>query len=121
MYGKGCIVFVLYVLYFYFLADLSMVYSDVFAIACIIFLLSLYSCINDKNPQKEIVLRLEPSSDNPRNSEGDFIRLKDGSILFIYTHFTGGSGDHATANLAGRISNDDGQTWSDKYIHILYN
>jgi hypothetical protein len=70
---------------------------------------------------KEIVLRLTPGPDNPRNSEGDFIKLNDGRILFIYTHFTGGSGDNAAAHLAGRFSDDDGRSWSKEDIHILSN
>ena len=35
---------------------------------------------------KDIVLRLEPGPNNPRNSEGDFISLKDKRILFVYSH-----------------------------------
>jgi Neuraminidase (sialidase) len=57
-------------------------------------------------------LALSPTVDNPRNSEGDFIQLEDGRILFIYTHFTGGGADHAAAHLASRISTDGGLTWS---------
>jgi len=64
-------------------------------------------------------LLLPPSDENPRNSEGDFIRLKDGRILFVYTHFTGGAGDHATAHLAGRYSSDDGATWDEKDTVII--
>jgi predicted neuraminidase len=75
----------------------------------------------DINSGKEMTLRLEPGTGNPRNSEGDFIQLKDGRILFVYTHFTGGSGDHASAYLAGRSSNDDGKTWTTKDILILPN
>lgn len=70
---------------------------------------------------KEITLRLTPSPDNPRNSEGDFIQLKDGRILFVYTHFTGGTGDHAKAYLAGRYSSDGGQTWTQDDVTILSN
>ncbi len=29
---------------------------------------------------------LPPGPDNPRNSEGDFIALKDGRVLLVYTH-----------------------------------
>ena len=58
-------------------------------------------------------LTLAPGDNNPRNSEGDFIRLKDGHILFVYSHFTGGKGRDATAYLASRASSDQGQTWSD--------
>ena len=39
------------------------------------------------------------SADVPRRSEGDFIQLRDGRIVFIYTKFTGGRGDGADAAL----------------------
>lgn len=58
---------------------------------------------------------------NPRNSEGDFIQLKDGRILFIYTHFTGGSSDHSPSHLAGRYSKDGGKTWTKNDVLILPN
>lgn len=70
---------------------------------------------------KEITLRLEPGEGNPRNSEGDFIQLNNGQILFIYSHFTGGTGDNASAYLAGRISNDNGKSWSNEDVQILEN
>lgn len=69
----------------------------------------------------QTVLQLVPSDLNPRNSEGDFIPLNDGRILFIYSHFTGGDGDHASAVLAGRYSDDQGLTWSDKDIILFSN
>ena len=66
------------------------------------------------------VLYLHPGIDNPRNSEGDFVTLKDGSILFIYSHYTGSSGnDHASAYLAGRYSYDKGKTWSEEDVKIV--
>ncbi len=67
------------------------------------------------------VLQLPPSEENPRNSEGDFIRLKDGRILFAYSHFTSGAADHATAYLAGRISEDGGRTWSGENTVVVAN
>jgi sialidase-1 len=61
------------------------------------------------------VLQLPPGSDNPRNSECDFVTLKDGSVKMIYSHYTGtSSSDHASAYLASRISYDGGKTWSGK-------
>ena len=83
----------------------------------------LTSCSTDKNVNfgKEIALRLEPKEGNQRNSEGDFIQLKDGRILFVYTHFTKGTGDNAGAHLAGRYSADDGKTWTTEDITILGN
>ena len=62
---------------------------------------------------KELVLAIETGPDNPRNSEGDFLALDNGDILYIYTHYYGTSGDdHATAYLASRRSSDGGKTWS---------
>ncbi len=77
------------------------------------------SSIDNNTPQ--IVLQLSPSDLNPRNSEGDFITLKDGRILFIYSHFTSGDGDHASAVLASRFSDDEGITWSDNNIILFSN
>src|SRR5690606_1258561 len=66
-------------------------------------------------------LKLAPKTGNPRNSEGDFIKLKDGRWLFIYTHFVSGSGDHAKAFLASRESKDGGLTWSEKDAVVVEN
>jgi len=52
---------------------------------------------NDKEPGKKVVLRLDPGPGNPRNSEGDFIALKGGRIMFVYTHYTGSSGSDQAA------------------------
>ena len=72
------------------------------------------------DPGKEIVLRLEPGPDNPRNSEGDFITLKDGSIMFIYSRYFGTTGgDHSPAYLAARSSNDGGKTWTSKDVKVV--
>ncbi len=71
---------------------------------------------------KSVVLELPPSEDNPRNSEGDFIRLESGDILYVYTHYYGTSGDdHASAKLVSRISHNGGLTWSTKDELVLEN
>lgn len=60
-----------------------------------------------------VVLTLPPGLDNPRNSEGAFIHLKDGTLLFAYTHFLGAKGsDDAPAQIVSRISHDGGLTWT---------
>ncbi len=60
-----------------------------------------------------LVLQINPGTGNPRNSEGDFVSLKSGRILFIYTRYYGDAGrDHSPAHLAGRYSDDGGLTWS---------
>ncbi len=67
----------------------------------------------------EAVLALPPGEENPRNSEGDFIQLNDGRILFVYSHFTGGGSDHAAAHLAGRYSSDGGNTWTERDVLVV--
>jgi len=86
-------------------------------ISLIIIIGSSYASIAQSNKEafkvKEIALRLEPGPDNPRNSEGDFVTLKDGRILFVYSHYTSTSAsDHAPAYLAGRYSMDGGKSWT---------
>ncbi len=61
----------------------------------------------------QVVLDLVPGLDNPRNGEGDMITLRDGSLLFIYTKFSGdAASDHAPAQLVSRSSKDQGSTWT---------
>lgn len=68
----------------------------------------------------EDVLVLAPGAGNPRNSEGDFITLKDGRIMYIYSHYTGNTGDdHGNAYLAARYSSDQGKTWSEEDVKIV--
>lgn len=58
------------------------------------------------------VAELPPCENNPRNSEGDFAILKDGSILFAYSRYTGNSSeDHAPCDIAGLISHDGGNSF----------
>lgn len=72
--------------------------------------------------QKSLVLQLNPGPGNPRNSEGDFITLKDGRILFIYSRFLGASSsDFAAATLVGRYSSDGGKTWTPEDTPIVKN
>lgn len=55
---------------------------------------------------------LPPGPGNPRNTEGAFLPLKDGRLMYVYTKFTGGGGDHDAAILAARHSADGGRTWT---------
>jgi len=57
-------------------------------------------------PQKTRLL--PPGPGNDRNSEGDFVQLADGRILFVYAHYF----DHGPACLAARYSADGGETWT---------
>jgi len=56
---------------------------------------------------------------NPRNSEAAIATLKDGRLLLGWTEFYAGSGaDHGPARLVGRVSEDGGATWGEKYTLV---
>ena len=63
-------------------------------------------------PENRVVLDLETDPSNPRNSEGSFLELRDGRLMFAYTRFTGGGDDNATADIAAVYSADSGLSWS---------
>lgn len=62
---------------------------------------------------KNTVLQLDPTSENERNSEGSFITLQDGRILYAWTKF-GKSHDNEPSVLVSLTSADGGQSWSDE-------
>jgi sialidase-1 len=65
------------------------------------------------SPPSEVTLLLTHKRNNPRNSEGAFIDLADGRIMFAYTRFYGSSwSDNAVATICARFSSDGGLTWS---------
>ena len=55
---------------------------------------------------------LPPGQGNARNSEGDFVQLKDGRVLFVYAHYFEKGRDVSPAALMGRYSSDGGRTWT---------
>lgn len=68
------------------------------------------------------VCELRHKRNNPRNSEGAFITLNSGRILFIYSRYYGNSwSDVATAELAAIHSDDGGRSWSSRCRRILPN
>ncbi len=65
----------------------------------------------------KLLHQIPPSENNPRNSEGAFIRGKSGEILFAYSRYTGKSwNDHATCDIALISSFDEGRSWSEPRI-----
>lgn len=65
----------------------------------------------------EKVLRLSATKEHSRNSEGSFLELKDGTILFAYTRYNGEDwNDHASADIVGIKSKDFGRTWSEPEV-----
>jgi sialidase-1 len=63
-------------------------------------------------PYGELVHEVPPGPDNPRNSEGAFLTLDGGRLLFAYSRFRGDVGsDDAPSDLVSIYSEDDGKTW----------
>ncbi|MBP9989167.1 MAG: exo-alpha-sialidase [Ruminococcus sp.] len=61
----------------------------------------------------DVVGEIPRGENNPRNSEGDFIRLDDGTILFAYSRYTGtDADDDCPCDIAGMISTDNGESFS---------
>ena len=61
-----------------------------------------------------LIHEFPPSKDNPRNSEGAFLRGKKGEILFAYSRYHGDSAhDHAACDIALTVSYDEGESWSE--------
>lgn len=55
---------------------------------------------------------IAPAPGNPRNSEGAFLPLGDGRVLFVYSAFRGDSArDHMPADLTAVVSRDGGRTF----------
>jgi len=76
----------------------------------------------DQEKTSQVVLSLPHGPDNARNSEGAFIALDDGRIMFVYTRFVGDDyHDHAQADLVARFSSDQGRTWTDHDTPIVAN
>ena len=48
-----------------------------------------------------------------RHSEGAFLRLNNGTILFAYSRFAGTASDNARSEIVGCLSWDEGETWSE--------
>lgn len=58
--------------------------------------------------------QLPPAPGNPRNSEGAFLRGKQGEILFAYSRYRADSNhDHAPCDIALIVSHDEGEHWSE--------
>ena len=75
-------------------------------------------------PETDGVIRIpliKPSAEYPRAGEGDFIRLRDGRLLFVYSRFLHSGSDFAAAGLVGRYSSDGGLTWTQDDVVVVPN
>jgi sialidase-1 len=59
-----------------------------------------------------ITFNLDPTPENPRNSEGSFATLASGRIIFCYSQFYDGARDESPARIVRIHSDDQGHTWS---------
>jgi len=66
-----------------------------------------------KHKAGHIVMDMRADKVYTRHSEGGFLRMKDGSILYAYSRFTGNANDAAPCDIVGRWSYDEGETWTD--------
>lgn len=58
------------------------------------------------------VCEMAPTSNYARHSEGDFIRLADGRVLFAYTRYLGQFEDDAASSIVAMESGDEGEHWT---------
>jgi len=65
-----------------------------------------------------IVFSKGPDKTYTRHSEGAFLRLNNGEILFVYSRFTGTHEDDAPSDLVAMRSKDEGETWSEAEVMI---
>lgn len=70
----------------------------------------------------KIIRDLPPTENNNRNSEGAFIKLQDGRILFAYSRYGNeGYDDGAAADIYGMISHDDGESFGEPFVMLTHN
>ena len=65
-----------------------------------------------------VVASFAPDATYTRHSEGDFERLYNDHILFVYSRFTQSQDDDAPSDLVAIESDDDGQTWGEPRVLI---
>ena len=84
--------------------------------------LAITASIADPAPGIHVALELPPSNNNPRNSEGAFMPLRDGRIMFAYSRYRGKSrSDNAPADIVARYSSDNGRSWTSNDEMIVRN
>jgi len=67
-------------------------------------------------PVNSIVSNLVATAQHPRNSEGAFITLRSGRVLFLYSQFSEGTSDFSPCRIAEMVSDDQGRTWSEPRV-----
>jgi len=91
------------------------------ALALALALLPLPPAWSAPAAENRVVLDIEATKENPRNSEGAFVTLKSRRILFLYTQFYGGGADESPARIVSVSSDDAGQTWNSEPRVVVEN
>lgn len=60
-----------------------------------------------------LVYSLVGTPETPRSSEGSFVTLKSGKIVFAFSQFIGGNSDFSPCRIMQIESTDQGKTWSE--------
>ncbi len=80
-------------------------------------LFPLVWCLWTHASQGEVITGFiaEATQKNPRNTEGDILVLKNGTLLGVWSEFYGGNRDESSARIAASVSRDGGRTWAPRY------
>ena len=60
----------------------------------------------------------KPDGVYTRHSEGAFLRMKDGALMFAYSRFTGAWFDDAPSDIVFCVSRDEGETWTEPDVML---
>ena len=63
-----------------------------------------------------LALSMPATAEHPRNSEGAFVTLRSGRIVFYYSQFAGGASDFSPCRIAEIFSDDQGRSWSEPRV-----
>ena len=87
-------------------------------ICCLISTVVFHGTVSSQQTDNQLVLKIDPTPEYQRNSEGSFVTLEDGTIFYAYTQFYGGTSDHSQARIVTIESKDDGLTWSEPTVLV---
>lgn len=76
------------------------------------FLIFAQQQVDAESTEPKVLLNISPTMDNGRNSEGDILELRDGSLALVYSCFLRGAADETPADIAMQTSPDGGHTWT---------
>jgi sialidase-1 len=81
-----------------------------------LFLLTGVGRLFSAEPDNVLALSLSATAEHPRNSEGAFVTLRSGRIIFCYSQFSGGTSDFSPCRIAEIVSDDQGRSWSEPRV-----